>query len=499
MRETSVRRRLLAWLMPPLLALWLIGALLAYYFVVDFANRIYDRWLLDSVVSLAQQVHVQSGKLSADLPAAVLRILEYDAVDRIYYRVIGSDGSVFAEQGQIPEPPSSGPQSVFYDGRIDGVPVRIAALRVEGAGGSVQVQVAETLVKRHTLTSEILAAMLLPQLLLIGTASSLIWYGVGRGLGPLERLRSDIVQRSHRDLSPLEGSRVPAEVAPLVNALNELFERLDRAVAGQNRFIADAAHQLRTPLAGLKTQADLAMREDDPIAMRSALERIRAAVDRSVHLVNQLLALARADHSHEHPLPIVPLELTRLARDTTEEWVGKALDAQLDLGFETPEDAVSVRGNAELLHELLDNLIDNALRYTPAGGTVTVRVARHEQGGLLEVEDNGPGIVPAERERVLGRFYRAEGTPGEGCGLGLAIVREIVNLHVATIAIGDGANGRGARVSIVFPATVPTFGNLGPQTAPGGIPASATIGLTASAERALFNSAHAPSKPHFHT
>ena len=455
MPKVSVRRQLIAWLMAPLLALWLIGAFLAYYIVVDFADRIHDRWLLDSAVSLAQQVRVQSGKVTADLPAAVLRMLEYDAVDRIYYRVIGSDGSVFAEQGRIPEPPSSGAQPVFYDGRIDSVPVRIAAMRVTGAGGSALVQVAETLVKRHTLTREILVVMLLPQLILIATAGVLIWYGVGRGLGPLDRLRSDILRRSHRDLSPLEVTRVPAEVAPLVIALNELFVRLDLAVAGQNRFIADAAHQLRTPLAGLKTQAELAMREDDPVAMRAALERVRAAVDRSAHLVNQLLALARADHSHEHPLPTVPLELGRLAREATAEWVGKALDAQLDLGFEMLEDTVQIRGNAELLHELLDNLIDNALGYTPAGGSVTVRVARHAQGCTLEVEDDGPGIVPAEHERVLERFHRVEGTPGDGCGLGLAIVREIANFHGAIIAIGQGARGRGTRVCIVFSATTP--------------------------------------------
>jgi len=476
MPEASVRRRLIAWLMPPLLALWLIGALLAYYFAVDFSNRIHDRWLLDSTVSLAQQVHVQSGKASADLPGAVLRILEYDAVDRIYYRVTGSDGTVVAEQGQIPEPPSPAVQPVFYDGQIDDVPVRIAALRVNGAGGSALVQVAETLVKRHSLESEILAVMLLPQLLLIATAGVLIWFGVGRGLGPLDRLRSDILRRSYRDLSPLETTRVPAEVGPLVNALNELFERLDRAVTAQNRFIDNAAHQLRTPLAGLKTQAELAMREDDPVAMRAALERVRAAVDRSVHLVNQLLALARADHSREHPLPTVPLDLGQLARDATAEWVGKALQAHIDLGFEALHEAVEIRGNAELLHELLDNLIDNALRYTPADGSVTVRVARKAQGCVLEVEDNGPGIVPAERERVLERFHRAEGTPGEGCGLGLAIVREIANLHGANIAIGEGAHGRGARVSIVFPAEVASVDSVKPKTAPGVTHTPATIG-----------------------
>jgi two-component system, OmpR family, sensor histidine kinase TctE len=475
MPDTSLRRRLLAWLTFPLLALWLIGAILAHYFVVDFANRVYDKWLLDSAVSLAQQVHVQSDRISADLPAAVLRILQYDEVDRIYYRVAGSDGSVFAEQGQIPPPPPLDAHPVFYDGHIDGAPVRIAALRVTGKGGSALVQVAETMVKRETLTSEILAVMLLPQLLLIATAGALIWFGVGRGLRPLERLRSDIIKRSHRDLSPLDAYRAPVEVAPLINALNELFERLDRAVEGQNRFIANAAHQLRTPLAGLKTQAELAVREDDPVAMRAALGRVRAAVDRSVHLVNQLLALARAEHSHEHPSPAVPLELARLARDTTAEWVGKALDAHLDLGFETSDETTRIRGNAELLRELLDNLIDNALHYTPTGGNITVRVARHGQGCLLEVEDDGPGIVPAERERVLERFQRAEGAPGDGCGLGLSIVREIANLHGAEVVIGEGAQGRGARVSIVFPETMPPAEAARPQVTPGRTSA-ATVG-----------------------
>jgi two-component system sensor histidine kinase TctE len=457
MRDISVRRQLIVWLMPPLLALWLIGAVLAYYFVVDFANRIYDRWLLDSAVALAQEVHVQADRVHADLPDALLRVLEYDAVDHIYYKIIGSDGTVVVQQGTIPAPPMPITEPAFYDGQIAGSPIRIAALRVQGKGGSALVQVAETLIKRRKLTSEILAVMLLPQLILIGTAGVLIWYGVGRGLGPLDRLRSQILQRSHRDLSPLQDARVPAEVAPLVNALNGLFERVNRAVAGQNRFIADAAHQLRTPLAGLKTQAELAMREDDPASMRAALERVHAAVDRSVHLVNQLLALARADYSREHPLPTTALDLSRVARETAAERVGDALDAKLDLGFESGEVALPIMGNQELLRESIDNLIDNALRYTPPGGSVTVRVARDGEFGVLEVEDTGRGIAPAERERVLERFYRIEGTPSEGCGLGLAIVREIANLHGATVSIGEGMDGRGARVSIKFAVARPSI------------------------------------------
>lgn len=363
-----------------------------------------------------------------------------------------SDGvGAVADRGRIPEPPSLGPSPVFYDGQIDGVPVRIAALRVEEAGVGAQVLVAETLIKRRTLASEILAVMLLPQLLLIGLAGVLIWYGVGRGLGPLERLRGEILRRSHRDLSPLEESRVPAEVAPLVNGLNELFARLDRAVASQNRFIADAAHQLRTPMAGLKTQVELAMREDNPGAMRDTLARVHASIDRSVHLVNQLPALARADHSHEQPMPTAPLDLRELTRETASDWVGKMVEAQLDIGVETPDQGVIVRGNAELLRELTDNLIDNALRYTPSGGSITVRVESDVNGSALEIEDDGPGIAPSERERVLERFYRIEGTTGEGCGLGLAIAREIADLHSAFITIGEGAHGCGTRVRIVFP------------------------------------------------
>lgn len=441
--------------MPSLLALWLIGAVLAYYFVVGFANRVYDRWLLDSAVSLAQEVHVQANSVRADLPDALLRMLEYDADDKIYYNILAGDGTVIVRKGALPAPPRPVTEPLFYDGEIDGAPVRVAALRVQENGGSALVQVAETLIKRHKLTSEILALMLLPQLILIGTAGVLIWYGVGRGLGPLDRLRSEILERSHRDLSPLQEARVPEEVAPLVRALNELFERVNRAVAGQNRFIADAAHQLRTPLAGLKTQAELAMREDDPASMRAALERVRISVDRSVHLVNQLLALARADYSREQPLPPTVLDLSLVARETTADRVGDALAAKLDLGFEADE-ALPIAGNQQLLRELIDNLIDNALRYTPPGGSVTVRVARDGESGVLEVEDTGRGIAPAEREKVLERFYRTEGTPSQGCGLGLAIVREIADLHGAIISIGDGADARGTRVRIKFTVANPS-------------------------------------------
>jgi two-component system sensor histidine kinase TctE len=450
--EISLRRRLLTWLMPPLLALWLVGAVVAYFFVVNFSNSVHDRWLLDSAVALGQQVHVSGAHVSADLPPPVLRVLEFDTVDHIYYQVLDQSGNVIAGQENMPGPMPATAQPVFSDAKLDDAGVRMATLRVQGDDGHAFVRVAETLIKRRTLTSEILAAMLLPQLLLIASVGVLIWFGVRRGLSPLRRVSNDILKRSYRDLSPLQEAHVPTEVAPIVRALNDLFSRLDRAVEGQNRFIADAAHQLRTPLAGLKTHAELAMREDDPVAMRSALDRVGVAIERSIHLVNQLLALARADHSNEVPVPNTPIDLGDVARKATEEWVGKAVEANLDLGFEEASAATIVAGNAELLMEMIDNLIDNALRYTPAGGHITVRHALREGKPVVEVEDSGPGIAPAERERVFERFYRTVGSPGEGCGLGLAIVRQIAMLHAATVELAAGANGMGTTVRIHFPS-----------------------------------------------
>ncbi len=439
--------------MPPLVSLWMVGAVVSYYFVVNFSNSVHDKWLLDSAVSLAQEVQVRAGRVSADLPPAVLRMFEYDALDQIYYRVSDDEGRIVAGQRDLTSPVTVGKRPVFYDDVIDGIPVRAVALRVEGNGGNALVQVAETLIKRRTLTSEILAAMLLPQLLLIVSVGFLVWYGVGRGLKPLKSVGREILQRSHRDLAPLAEDRVPREVVPIVHALNDLFLRLDRALIGQDRFIADAAHQLRTPLAGLKTQAELAMREDNPAAMRAALDRVGAAIDRSIHMVNQLLALARADHSHEVPVPNAAIDLSELARRATEEWVGKAIDANLDLGFEEANEPVMASGNAELLVELLDNLIDNALRYTDAGSGITVRVRRlHDGRPFFEVEDNGPGIALSERHRVFERFYRPAGSPGDGSGLGLAIVREIAALHGAEVELGDNGSGRGTRIRIIFPA-----------------------------------------------
>jgi len=271
-------------------------------------------------------------------------------------------------------------------------------------------------------------------------------------LRPLAALQREIHNRSHRDLRPLAEHTVPGEVRALVHAMNDLLARLNEAMSAQQRFIADAAHQLRTPLAGLKTQAELALRQQEPDEIRHTLQHLNTATGRTTHLVNQLLSLARAEPGAHRALALQALNLSDLARDTTTEWVPRAIERNIDLGFDgtTPATA-GIEGDTLMIREMLGNLLDNAIRYTRSGGQVTVRVAAKRNAVELSVEDNGPGIPPAEREHVFERFHRVLGSGAEGCGLGLAIVREIAQSHNAEIRLGPGAGGAGTLVTVAFP------------------------------------------------
>jgi two-component system sensor histidine kinase TctE len=340
---------------------------------------------------------------------------------------------------------------------LDGKPVRVACFALDLAGtsahGIVLVEVAETLSKRKQMAREIMAGMVLPQLLMVCLAGIMVWYGVKRGLRPLDKLRTEIGQRSHLDLSAVSAESAPQEVQPLLLSMNELMARVRQAMELQQRFIADASHQLRTPLAGLQTQAEVALREHDPANVRHALERILESTVRLSHLVAQLLALARVEPGPgREASSMQPLDLARLAREVTAEWVSAALARDIDLGFECTEGEMMVSGDAVLLREMLANLLDNAIRYMVDSGEITVHVFCENSQVLLAVEDHGPGIPVTERERVFERFYRLPDSTSGGCGLGLAIVREIVLAHQAKITITDSANGHGARVTVAFPA-----------------------------------------------
>jgi two-component system sensor histidine kinase TctE len=304
--------------------------------------------------------------------------------------------------------------------------------------------------------------MLLPEVLLIALIGALVWYGIERGLKPLKTLQTEIGSRSHRDLSPLPEQNAPGEVRALIHAMNDLLARLAFALSAQQRFIADAAHQLRTPLAGIKTQAELALRQQKIDDVQHTLLQLNTATGQTTHLVNQLLSLARAEPGAARPHSTQKLDLTTLARDTTTDWVPRALERNIDLGFDATADVTAnstVDGHAPALieadglfiREMLGNLLDNAIRYTQDGGRVTVRVSTANERAVLEVEDNGPGIPAHEREHVFERFHRVLGTGAEGCGLGLAIVREIAQSHNADIRLTAGANGSGTLVTIAFP------------------------------------------------
>jgi len=450
----SLRAQLVLRLVFPLVTVLLLSAVAAYWVARDFADLAYDRSLYDSAQDLSRRVHWLGDRMTVDVPPAALEMLEYDAHDKVYYQVRAPDGSTVVGNADLPGPSSATlGRPVYYYASFRGEDIRLVAVRVpvnpENVQDTALVVVAETLGKRQILANEILAAVALSQALLIALACISVYVGVGHGLEPLERLRRQLGRRSHRDLHPLDEPRTPREVRPLVHAINELMERLGRALSSQQRFLADAAHQLRTPLSGLRTHAELALREPTLDGTRERLRALVTATDRSTHLANQLLALARAEPDaaalHAH----TPVDLDALARETTTQLVPLALSHEIDLGY--AGSPAQVRGNRLMLGELLSNLIDNAIRYNRKGGHVTVAVATGAGEIVLSVTDDGPGIPPEARERVFERFQRlSEGVPG-GCGLGLAIVREIAGAHGADVILDDAPEGRGTRVTVRFP------------------------------------------------
>ena len=458
--KATLRRQLLISLLAPMVIVTLISSVISYYYAFNFATLAYDYSLFDSARDIRRQIHTTDGRVRVDLPRAALEMLESDAHDRIYYMVNDAKGEFIAGHRGLPLPREHAPagKPVYYDGSYRGSPVRIAALYSMVPGTSdrnpILIQVAETLNKRRTLANEILLGMLLPELLLIVLVGVLIWFGIERGLRPLAALQREISSRSHRDLSPLAEHNVPREVRALIHAMNDLLARLSEAMSAQQRFIADAAHQLRTPLAGLKTQTELALRQQELGEVRHTLQHLNSATGRTTHLVNQLLSLARAEPGANRTQALQALSLGDLARDTTTEWVPRAIERNIDLGFDGTPAATDIEGDALLIREMLGNLLDNAIRYTQSGGQVTVRVAAKRDKRELSVEDNGPGIPQAERERVFERFYRVLGSGTEGCGLGLAIVREIAQSLNAETRLEPGADGKGTRATVAFPRAV---------------------------------------------
>ncbi len=419
-----------------------------------------------STRALAERVSVQDGKVVANVPYVALDSFETDTLGRIYYKVTGLQGETVSGYDDLPPVPKNVPRTDlypalvrFYHATYNGERVRIAALLQpvydDSMRGIALIQVGETLDARQALSRDILLSTLLRQALLVLAVAAMVWFAVRLVLRPLMLLKNEVETRALSDLSNIDPALVHKEVRPLVAAMNGAMARTQDLIASQRRFIADASHQLRTPLAVLKTQAELALRENDPAAMRAIVGSIAGTTDGAIHLANRLLTLARIEHGGGS-VPDTPVSLAEVARQVGLELALPAVQKGIDLALEADaDDQTTVPGQALLLHEMVSNLVDNAIRYTPAGGSVLLQVARAGNEVLLAVSDSGPGIAAGDLDKVFMPFYRAQATleanPG-GTGLGLAIVRDIATLHGASITLGESGQGPGLSVRVIFPA-----------------------------------------------
>ncbi len=482
--QRSLFGEILDWMLTPLLLLWPVSLALTWLVAQSIAGKPFDRALEYNVRALAQLVTVQNHRVVFNLPQPARELLRADDSDMVYFQVMGVQADLLAGERDMPVPNEEERPAIgevrLRDDEMRGLDVRVAytwvGVDLPGARPAL-VQVAETREKRSVLATEIIKGVMLPQLVILPLAVLLVWLALVRGIKPLSQLEERIRARRPDDLSPLDEKAVPLEVAPLVSSINDLLTRLTESISTQKRFLADAAHQLKTPLAGLRMQADLAQREGaNAQQLKQSLQQIARSSMRATHTVNQLLALARAESSGK-AFVRQPCNLAALTMEAVQDSLPRALDKHLDLGYDGAgpgEAGVLLQGNPTLLKEMVRNLLDNAINYTPSAqgqqGVITARVVADPFGQvvLLQVEDTGPGIPESERELVFQPFYRALGTNVDGSGLGLPIVREIARQHDADIQLEDAHAGQqppGTRVTVRFTLArnAETFGAAGPS------------------------------------
>ena len=475
--QRSLFGEILDWMLTPLLLLWPISLVLTWFVAQGVAGKPFDRALEYNVGELATLVKVQNRQVSFSLPLPARQLLRADESDTVYYLILGARGEYLSGERDLPLPPDD--EAPFFDAvrirdaEYRGTDVRVAYTWVKldlPQARPALVQVAESLDKRAVLATEIVKGVMLPQFIILPLAVLLVWVGLAYAIKPLNRLEERIRARKPDDLSPLDEHSIPLEVAPLVASVNDLLQRLKNSINHQKRFLADAAHQLKTPLAGLRMQADLAQREGaSAVELKLSLRQIGAASKRATHTVNQLLALARAEEggttmARQH------CDLAELTIEVVQDCLPRAMDKAIDLGYEgirPGADGAVLEGNATLLKEMVRNLVDNAINYTPSSaeqpGVITVRVLADPFGKVLmvQVEDSGPGIPQAERELVFKPFYRALGSEVDGSGLGLPIVVEIAHIHGGGVSLEDAHPGHqppGSRFTIRLANDAPSPG-----------------------------------------
>lgn len=451
-RPDSIRVRLLKWLIAPFVLVSLAAGALTYMLAWLPAQMAYDQSLFDAASALGARLDVKGGVWRVDLPPQAEQVLRSGGMDRVTFSVRDAHGALVAGDSDFPplrRPPKAG-VPLAYDGVAGGEAARVAALRIERGGAEATIGVARTLRMRGRIRQAAFRALAVLGALAMLGCIGLAWFSVTNGLRPLERMRSHLNARSRDDLAPIPATGVPYELEPVVQAFNGLLARVQGVAQAQQDFLADAAHQLRTPLAGLQAQLEwLAQRHTDA-ETGQALALMLSATERMARQSRQLLALARAESGYFEQVVLEPLRLDMVVGEGVQQFVEQAARKHIDLGFEL--EPATVRGERFLLRDLVDNLADNALRYTPEHGMVTVRCRQAEgQGSVLEVEDSGPGIPPVLRSAVFDRHVRID-SKLTGSGLGLAIVRDIAAVHGATVTVGSGANGVGALFTVCFPA-----------------------------------------------
>ena len=464
LHPNSLKYQLFSWLLILLLPVIIISAFASYLLTNHYINLTYDKALYRSALALADQVSLEELGMQITLPQAAKDLLEFDEDDDIYFRIIGPSGDLVNSHVDLDLPlPKIYPkndQYLYYDTLLDKEKLRVviyslpilADFEPSNKNNHVYVLVGETLKKREIMADEMILSMLLPQLLIVLLVAALLFFGIRHSLLPLDKLKTELNKRNLNDLSPLANTKLPSEIQPLLATFNDLLRRVSNTIFKQQRFISDAAHQLKTPLAGLKSQAELALREKDSTKIFHALNQINQASGNLSHLVNQLLSLAKAEPEGAAMVLMESVDLRQLAQDTSSDWVSVALQKNIDLGFEASVASALILANTVLLRELMNNLIDNAIRYTPTGGNITVGVKQVLSSFILYVQDSGIGISSDNQSLIFERFYRVLGSQQEGCGLGLTIVKEIALKHQATILVKSDGDGTGAVFEVTFAA-----------------------------------------------
>jgi len=450
----SLRHHLVNWLFTPLYLLLLFSTVIGYIAALKLSNQPYDLLLTERARLMASRFDLTPEHLMPSVDA----LLPESSV-HLTFTLFDANNKPLLGNATLPRPRPldfAKPGPWLRTTSLGGEKVRLLTLHFQTTrrtpGTAYVLVMAEPINDRLVLGRSILGNIVIPQFIFILIAGFAVWIGFNHGFEPLERLRRKVAARQRDDLSPLDEAQAPGEVRPFIREINHLLERLKVAMEGQRQFVANAAHQLRTPFAGLVSQAELASREDAPPSVKEALKGICMGAKRCGRLVNQLLALARNAPEAVPASGSEVLDLGVLARDCAAHWAPEALRKEVDLGFAIDVDGpVEVLGQTSSLTDLVDNLVDNAVRYTPPGGHVTVSVGKAQGEAWVQVEDDGPGIPPDMRDKVFQRFFRLAGSAQPGSGLGLSIVWEVAQRHGARVEITEGIGGKGTAFVVRLP------------------------------------------------